>query len=45
MTNKILDLAIDALLTLTGHLSHAPSQFHTDVDEAIKSLRKVKKYL
>lgn len=44
MTYKIITLAIDALLQLRAPRENG-SQFNSDLDEAIKSLKKVKEYL
>jgi hypothetical protein len=44
MTYKILSLAIDALIQLSIK-SDLNGQFKSDLDDAIKSLEKVKKYL
>ena len=44
MTYKIIVLAIDSLLALASKKGNS-GQFNRDLDDAIKSLRKVKKYL
>ena len=44
MTNKIIQLAIDALTVMADRSAHS-CQFNNDVSEAIKALTKVKKYL
>ena len=44
MTYKIITLAIDALIQL-AHTKGNSGEFNRDLDDAIKSLRKVKKYL
>ena len=44
MTYKIISLAIDALLQLSAPADNS-GQFKSDLDDAIKSLEKVKKYL
>ena len=44
MTNKIISLAIDALLELAIKKGNS-GPFNRDLDAAIKSLRNVKKYL
>ena len=44
MTYKIISLAIDALIQLSLPANHS-GQFKSDLDDAIKSLEKVKKYL
>ena len=44
MTYKIISLAIDALIELASTKGNS-GQFNRDMDDAIKSLRKVKKYL
>ena len=44
MTHKIVELAITALIQLT-HTKGNSGEFHRDLDDAIKSLRIVKKYL
>jgi len=44
MTHKIITLCIDALIQLASTKGNS-GQFNRDVDDAIKSLRNVKKYL
>jgi len=44
MTHKIIELAITALIQL-DHTKGNNEEFYRDVDDAIKSLRIVKKYL
>ena len=44
MTYKIISLAIDALILRMGDAGTS-TQFKRDMDDAIKSLKKVKKYL
>lgn len=44
MTHKIIILCIDALIQLASSKGNS-GQFNRDVDDAIKSLRNVKKYL
>ena len=44
MTHKIIILAIDALTVLASQKGHS-GKFNYAVDDAIKSLQNVKKYL
>ncbi len=43
MTYKIINLAIDALLALASKKGNS-GQFNRDLDDALKALKKLKKY-